>query len=200
MQTAELKKLFHKNHGQIRMKDAMASGISRTKFYAWRAQGLIEPVTRGIYRLSSLPKLSHPDFVAVSLRFPQGVICLLSALSYYQLTTHIPHTVDVAVSRKARFPHSLFPPVQAHRFSDPAFSAGIQIETIDDVPIRFYNPEKTLVDCFKFRHKIGLDIFLEALKRYKEKYPLQTNRLFEYAKLCRVEKIMLPYLESLLCL
>lgn len=181
------------------MIEAINAGISRKQFYSWRDKDLITPISRGVYRLSSLPSLSNHDLVVISLRFPKSVICLLSALAYHRLTTHIPHSVDVAVLRTARSPKLAFPPIQAHRFSEPSFSTGVQVELIDNVPVRIYNPEKTLVDCFKFRHKIGMDIFLEALKCYKKTFSLRINQLFEYAQLCRVQKAMVPYLESMLC-
>lgn len=195
-----LENLFHQNGGQLHMSQALAAGISRTHFYTLRNRGVIQEITRGVYRLSTLPPLSHPDFVIASLRFPKSVICLLSALAFHQLTTHIPHTVNLAVRRTTRLPQLNFPPIQAHRFSDASFSAGIEQYTIDNVPIKIYDPEKTLVDCFKFRHKIGMDIFLEALKNYKKNYRVKANQIINYAKLCRVDTIMRPYLESLLCL
>jgi len=199
MKDSALKKLFKQHHGQLRMIEAINAGISRKQFYSWRDKNLIIPISRGVYRLSSLPSLSNHDLVVISLRFPKSVICLLSALAYHQLTTHIPHVIDVAVLRTARSPKLTFPPVQAHRFSEPAFSTGIKIEHIDNVPVRIYNPEKTLVDCFKFRHKIGMDIFLEALQCYKKTFPLRINQLFEYAQLCRVKKAIVPYFEGILC-
>lgn len=199
MKDSTLGKLFQQHHGQLRMIEAINAGVSRKQLYSWRDKNLITPISRGIYRLSSLPSLSNHDFVVISLRFPKSVICLLSALAYHRLTTHIPHAVDVAVLRTARLPRLTFPPVHAYRFSEPCFSIGIQIDVIDEVPVRIYNPEKTLIDCFKFRHKIGMDIFLEALGQYKKIFPLRVNQLLEYAQLCRVKKAIVPYLESILC-
>ena len=101
--------------------------------------------------------ISNPDLVTVSLRYPNAVICLISALSYHNITTQIPHAVSVAVPRDSRVPSLDYPPIQAHRFSNDAYTSGIENHSIDGVPVKVYTPEKTLADCFKFRNKVGLD-------------------------------------------
>jgi predicted transcriptional regulator of viral defense system len=116
-----------------------------------------------------LPPISNPDLVTVSLRFPNAVICLISALSYHNITIQIPHVVSVAVPRDSRIPSLDYPPIQAHRFSDEAYNAGIVNHVIDGAHVKIYNPEKTLADCFKFRNKIGMEVVLEALKLYRSK-------------------------------
>lgn len=182
----------------MRMSEALAQGISRTMLYNLRDKGVIEQVTRGVYRLAELPPMGNPDLVTVSLRFPNAVICLISALAFHGLTTQIPHEVSVAVLRDSRMPSLDFPPVGAHKFSEAAFKAGIEEYQVDGVTVRIYSPEKTLVDCFKFRNKIGMDVVLEALKLYKARKKFNLSKVLEYAKICRVEEVMKPYLEVLL--
>jgi len=174
--------------------------FDKPRHYATRDQGITNEVSRGVYRLSDLPVLSHPDFVIVSLRISKGVICLLSALAYHGLTTHIPHAVDLAIPRNSRVPHLDFPPIHVYRFSEASYSAGIEIHVIDNVPVQIYDLEKTLVDCFKFRNQVGLDIFMEALKRYKKNFTLKPDKIMSYARGCRVESAITPYIESLQCL
>lgn len=186
--------IFRK-YSQLRMSEAIAHGITRYMLYSLRDKGIIEQVTRGIYRLSDLASISDPDLVTVSLRFPNAVICLISALFYHEITTQIPHKVHVAISRGSRLPSLQYPPVQAYKFSNPAFMAGIEEHRIDRVNVKIYSPEKTIADCFKYRNKIGLDVALEALKLYKERNKMNINELLKYAKICRVEKIITPYLE-----
>jgi len=166
--------------------------------YTLRDKGIIEQVTRGVYRLAELPPLGNPDLVTVSLRFPNAVICLISALAFHGLTTQIPHEVSVAVPRNSRMPSLDFPPVRAHKFSQAAFQTGIEEHKIDGVPVRIYCPEKTMADCFKFRNKIGMDVVLEALKLYKTKKKFNLEELLRYARVCRVVKVMEPYLEAML--
>ena len=187
--------IFRKHGGQLRMSEAIKRGISRYMLYSLRDTGVIEQVSRGIYRLVELPPISNPDLVTVSLRFPSAVICLVSALAYHEITTQIPHDVSVAVPRDSRMPSLDYPPIRAHRFSNASYKFGIVEHRIDGVPVKIYSPEKTLADCFKFRNKIGMDVVLEALKLYKTRNKFNLGELLKYARICRVGKVMRPYLE-----
>lgn len=180
------------------MSEALAHGITRYTLYSLRDKGVIEQITRGVYRLVELPPLSNPDIATVSLRFPQAVICLTSALAFHEITTQIPHEVWVAVSRASRMPKLNFPPIKAHRFSKEAYKAGIEEHQIDEIAVRIYSPEKTLADCFKYRNKVGMDVVLEAIRLYKTRKKFNISELLKYAKVCRVEKVMRPYLEATL--
>ncbi len=190
--------IFHQHGGQLRMSEALAAGISRYMLYSLRDKGLIEQVSRGIYRLAELPPIGNPDLVTVALRFPNAAVCLTSALAYHGLTTQIPHEVSVAVSRNSRLPSLDFPPIRAHKFAETAFNAGVEEHQIDGVPVRIYSPEKTLADCFKFRNKLGMDVVLEALKLYRSRKTFNFDAVLKYARICRVEKAMKPYLEAIL--
>lgn len=190
--------IFRQHGGQLRMSEALAAGISRYMLYSLRDKGLIEQVSRGIYRLANLPSIGNPDLVTVALRFPNAVICLTSALAYHGLTTQIPHEVSVAVSRNSRLPSLDFPPVCAHKFAEIVFNAGVEEHQIDGVTVRIYSPGKTLADCFKFRNKLGMDMVLEALKLYKSRKNSDFNTVLKYARICRVEKVIKPYLEAML--
>jgi predicted transcriptional regulator of viral defense system len=188
--------IFREHGGQLRMTEAIEHGITRYMLYSLRDKGVIEQVSRGIYRLVELPPISEPDLVTVSLRFPNAVLCLISALAYHDITTQIPHAVSVAVPRNSRVPSLDYPPIQAHRFSNNAYNCGTEVHRMDGVPVRIYSPEKTLADCFKFRNKIGMDVVLEALKLYKERKKFKPIELLNYAKICRVAMVMRPYLEA----
>lgn len=190
--------IFRKHGGQLRMSEALTEGISRYMLYSLRDKGIITQVSRGIYRLSDLPPIGNPDLVTVALRFPNAVICLTSALAYHDLTTQVPHQVSIAVSRNSRLPSLDFPPVRAHKFADTVFNAGVEEHQIDGVSVQIYSPEKTLADCFKFRNKLGMDIVLEALKLYRSRKKFDLDTILKYAKICRVNKVMIPYLESIL--
>jgi predicted transcriptional regulator of viral defense system len=156
--------IFREHGGQLRMSEAIKYGITRYMLYSLRDKGIIERVSRGIYRLVELPPISNPDLVTVSLRFPNAVICLVSALAYHDITTQIPHAVSVAIPKDSRMPSLEHPPIQVHKFSKEAYKSGLEEHLIDGVPVKVYNPEKTLADCFKFRNKIGMDVVLEARK------------------------------------
>lgn len=188
--------LFKKYGGQLRMSEALDHGLTRYMLYSLRDKGIIEPISRGVYRLVDLPSISNPDLVTVALRYPDAVVCLVSALAFHEITTQIPHEVSVAVSRNSRPPSLDYPPLRVHRFADQAYQVGIHEHQIDGASVKVYNPEKTLADCFKFRNQIGIDIVLEALKLYKGRMMLDHKKILEYAKICRVDRIMTPYLEA----
>jgi predicted transcriptional regulator of viral defense system len=188
--------IFRRHGGQLRMSQALDCGMTRHTLYSMLEKGIIERVSRGIYRLADLPPIGNPDLVTVCLRYPKAVVCLISALAFHDLTTEIPHRVSIAVSRNARIPALDYPPIQVYRFSAKAYSVGIDAHIIDGASIKVYSPEKTLADCFKFRNKIGMDVVLEALKLYRSRGRFDAGKLMEHASVCRVDKIMRPYLEA----
>ena len=164
--------------------------------YEMREAGGLEQLARGLYRLADLPPLSEPDLATVAKRIPQGVICLISALAFHELTTQIPHEVHLALPRTARYPKLKFPPLHVFHFSREAYLAGIETHAIDAVPVRVYSAEKTLADCFKFRNTIGLDVAVEALRAYRGQRRPRLQEVIECARVCRVENVMRPYLEA----
>lgn len=122
----------------------------------------------------------------------------MSALASHELTTQIPHAVDVALESRSTRPRLAFPPVRVFWFSGPAWSEGIELHELDDTPVRIYGPEKSVADAFKFRRKLGLDLAIEALKAYRRRPDFDVGGLLHYADVCRVEHIISPYLEALL--
>lgn len=188
--------IFKKCGGVLRTKDAISAGIHPRSLYAMRDEGIVEVLSRGVYRLSELPPLGDPDLVSVSLRIPKSVVCLISALSFYEITTQIPHQVYIAIDRHSRPPKVDFPPVRIFRFTGDAYKSGIETHQTEGVQLRVYCPEKTISDCFKYRNKIGLDVALEALKLYRERIGFKVDDLMHFARICRVEKVMRPYLEA----
>jgi len=163
-----------------------------------RDSGILEQISRGLYRLAELPALGNPDLITVALKIRNGVICLISALAFHELTTQVPHEVYVAIKQGSEPPRLEFPPVRLFWFSGDAFTDGLEIRKVGGVPLRIYSPEKTVADCFKHRNKIGLDIALEALKTYRRRKSFKVDKLLHFARVCRVENIMRPYLEALL--
>jgi len=174
----------------------VGANISGRKLYKMREEGVIEKPERGLYRLSDLSPQSNPDLVTVALKAPKGVICLISALSFYGITTQIPHDVHIALKQGSEKPRIKNPPIRVWWMVEKHFSAGIEIHKIDGCDVRIYDIEKTLVDCFRYRNKIGLDVALEALKQYSENKKTRVDKIIHYAKICRQFKNMRPYLEA----
>jgi predicted transcriptional regulator of viral defense system len=195
----EAGELFQRHGGLLRTSEALRLGIHPEILYALRDAGILDRVSRGLYRLKGLPPLTTPDVVTVAKRIPEGVVCLLSSLAFHDLTSQILHEVYVAIARDMMRPSRLeWPPIRVFKFGKSAFFEGIESHTVDDIQVRIYSPEKTLADCFKFRNKIGIDVAIEALKLYRERRKIKPDDILRYARICRVERVMKPYLEAIL--
>lgn len=194
---AQAEATFRRQGGLLRTSEAIQSGIHPRTLYALRDTGRVEQLSRGLYRLKDMPPLSEPDLVTVARRIPEGVICLISALAWHDLTTQIPHSVHLALPRGFEPPRLAHPPLQVFWFTGNAFSAGIEIHVVDRTEIRVYSPEKTIADCFKYRNKLGVNVALEALRRYRSSRRRKLGELLRFARVCRVEKVMMPYLEAI---
>ena len=190
--------VFKKSGGILRTAQALRAGIHPSTLYHMRNVGTLEVVSRGVFRLADSEPMGNPDLVTVATRVPNGVICLISALAFHQITTQIPHEVHVALQRGAELPRLDYPPIKIYWFKDQAFTAGVETHKLDGVDIRIYCPEKTLADCFKFRNKIGLDTAVEAVRFYRERRNINVDDLMHFAAICRVKKVMRPYLEAIL--
>lgn len=189
--------IIRDHNGLIRMSDAMKSGITSYSLYSLRDNGFIQQIARGIFQLTDTIHISNPDFAVIALKIPKAVICLISALSFYEITNQIPHEIFIALKKGTETPRLDYPPIAVHRFSDPSFESGIEEYDLDGIQVRIYSIEKTLVDCFKFRKIIGMDVVLEALKLYKLRKKVKPDDLLKYAHICRVEKSIKPYMEAI---
>ncbi len=189
---------FRQHGGLLRTQEALALGIHPRTLYALYAAGRLERLSRGLYRLADLPPLTAPDWVIVARRLPGATICLVSALAFHDLTTQIPHVVDVALRQGAHKPALEYPPLRVFWFSGLAWRAGVEVHIVDETPVRVFCAAKTVADCFKYRHKLGLDIALEALQRYRRRTEFRIDALMDFARIDRVESVLRPYVEALL--
>ncbi|MBK8938828.1 MAG: type IV toxin-antitoxin system AbiEi family antitoxin domain-containing protein [Polyangiaceae bacterium] len=187
--------LFRQHGGGLRMAEALRLGINRKTLYAMRDAGVVDPSPWGVPARVARPA-RQPDLVTVAKRVPQGVLCLVSALSFHELTTQVPHVIDVALERGKAKPRLDYPPTRFFWFSGPAFNEGIETHELDGVPVRIYDPEKTLVDCFRYRNQLGMDVVLEALRLWRERSRRKLDVLLKYARMRHVERTMRPYLEA----
>jgi predicted transcriptional regulator of viral defense system len=190
--------IFRKHHGILRTGHAKKLGIDQPILIQMCEEGLLVKEARGLYRLAELPPLSNPDLVQVAMRVPNSVFCLISALNFHELTTQIPYRIYIALPQKTKSPRMDYPPLDIVYLSDKPYLAGIEEHIMDGVSVQIYSREKTIADCFKFRNKIGLDIALEALKDYLRQPHRDIQRILDYAKINRVEKIIRPYLQAAL--
>jgi predicted transcriptional regulator of viral defense system len=189
--------------GILRTRDFEAMGYSRQQLKRLVDRGEIERLGRGLYSLPDAELTQHHSLAEVCKRVPQAIVCLSSALQFHNLTTQSPVEVRILLERTARTPTFEYPPLRVFRASREALTAGVEEHMIEGVSVRVTNIAKTVADCFKYRNKVGLDIAIEALRESLRRNPQTGQRpytreeLRHFARICRVERVMQPYLEAL---
>lgn len=181
----------------VRSQDLESVGISREYLRKLREKGVVERIGRGLYSLPDVRPTEKWTLVEACQRVPRGIVCLLSALRFHNLTTQAPAEVWLALDRKAGHPRNTGLPLRIVRFSGSALNSGIEEHDIEGMQVRVYSLAKTVADCFKYRNKIGLDVALEALREGWKERRFTMDDLWRYAKICRVANVMRPYLEVL---
>jgi len=184
--------------GILRARELEDYGISSKILTRLVNKGQLIRIGRGLYRLPGVDyESTFQNFIKVQKRFPNSVICLISALAFHELTTQIPFETWIAIHEKARRPQPDGISIRVVRFSKKTLQQGVEQYLIENVPVRITNPARTVADCFKYRNKIGLDIALEGLKEGLRDHCFTRDELWQYAKLCRVSNVIRPYLESM---
>ncbi|MFK5915810.1 MAG: type IV toxin-antitoxin system AbiEi family antitoxin domain-containing protein [Woeseiaceae bacterium] len=181
----------------IRPKDLVERGLPKDYLYILAKEGIIIRVGRGLYQWPEKDIGRYQSLTEVCKRAPNAVVTLLSALNYHNFTTQNPHQIWLAIDQKSWRPKISYPPVRFITMSGEAINSGIDDTVIEGVAIKVFNPAKTVADCFKYRNKIGLDVALESLKEGWATDKFTMDELYHYAKICRVNKVMQPYIESL---
>src|SRR3990172_10623415 len=183
--------------GVVRPLDLEARGVSRSRLYRLVREELVERHGRGIYVAAGHPMTEKHTLAQVAKRVPKAVMCLLTALLFHDITTQNPSEVWIALPEKARKPRLDYPRLRVMRFSGAALSEGIETHKTEGVDVRVYSVAKTVADCFKYRNKIGLDVALEALRDGWHARRFTMDEIDHFARVCRVERVMRPYLEAL---
>jgi predicted transcriptional regulator of viral defense system len=183
--------------GVVTTRDIDAAGIHRQVPTRLVRSGALERIGRGRYRLPGREMTTHHSLADATAAVPHGVICLISALAFHEIGTQLPNRVWLAVERRRRKPEVAWPPLEIIRFSGPAFTEGIETHEIEGRQVPIYGLAKTLADVFKYRNKIGLDVALEALDDAWRNRRTTVDEIVRNAKICRVDRVMRPYLESL---
>ena len=184
--------------GVLRPKDLVPYGIQAEYLRRLCDRGQLQKLGRGSY----VPATARPSvdlsLALVARAVPAGVICLQSALAFHGLTSPNPASVAVAIERRAAKPRLDFPALRVARLGGPAFTEGVDTHLIENVKVRIYSLEKTLADLFKFRNKIGPHIAVDALRAALAQREANAKKLWHYARLCRVERVMKPYVDALM--
>lgn len=186
-----------RKRGSITRQEVIAAGIHTQTLSRLVRSGDLERVGRGLYRLPETPITENHGFALVAAAVPKGVICLLSALRFHTIGTQLPPEVWIALDRRSRRPSIEYPRLRVVRFGGAALTEGIETHRIEGETVRVYCPAKTVADCFKYRNKVGLDVALEALREAWRERRFTMDEIHRYARFCRVEHVMRPYLEAL---
>lgn len=183
--------------GVIRPKDLLKRDIAKIHLKRLLDEGKIERLQKGLYALPGKDFGEHHRLIETCKRAPGGVVCLLSALSFHKLTTQSPHEIWMAFPNKAWTPKMKDVSLKVVRYSETTFKSGVETHSIHGVPVKLFNIPKTVADCFKYRNKIGIDVAIEALQECWRSRKCTMDELWKYAKICRVSRIMKPYMEML---
>ena len=183
--------------GLARPRELEAHGVSRAQIARLVSNGLVLRQARGIYVVARHAPTEAHTLAQVAKRVPDGVFCLLTALRFHGLTTQSPAEVWIALAEKARRPRLDYPRLRVARFSGHALTEGVQEHRVEGVRVRVYSAAKTVADCFKYRNKVGVDVAVEALRDFSRKHRGGANDLARFARICRVSRVMQPYLDAI---
>lgn len=186
-----------KKQGILRSSALKKMGIPRITLTRLVRTGKLERVARGLYKEPSVILTEKEGMIQVALRAPNAVFCLLTALHYYELTTQLPRQIWITMPQGSHCPQIVYPPIKMVQAIEKIYGEGIQTVKVDQVTLKIYNPARTIVDCFKYRNKIGLDVAIEALKNALYTKKTTRDKIFYFAKKLRVKTIIQPYIEAM---
>lgn len=195
----QLINIAREHNGTFTLQNAKIAGIPTRTFYRMRDAGEVIGISRGVYQLADNyeGKQGSPEYAILKARIPHSVLCLISALYHHELTVEIPRCVHIAINRNSHVPKIDYPKLQIYRMSEKSYNTGIGQQIIDGVSLNIYSPEKTIADCFKYRNQLGTDLAVESLKKYLSRKNAKPSEVLRMAKICRVEKVIYPYMEAL---
>jgi predicted transcriptional regulator of viral defense system len=182
----------------LRASDVRRAGVSSSVLSRAVREGALEQVNRGLYRRPDAPWDEHLALSEVAARVPQAIVVLVSALNFHQIGSHQAHAVSIQLKQNAVTPRIGYPALEVIRSTNPkAFDEGVEVHVFNGIEVRITTPARTVADCFKHRSKLGLELCLEALKEILRS-GTRPVEIMQYARMNRVEKVMMPYLEALL--
>ncbi|MGH7943620.1 MAG: type IV toxin-antitoxin system AbiEi family antitoxin domain-containing protein [Opitutaceae bacterium] len=183
--------------GVFRARDIVTAGYTREYLRRLVGQKQVRQIGRGLYASASFDGDHNLSLVKAAKKVPRGVVCLISALQFHRIGTQSPHQVWLALPRGTNFPSSGNLPFRFCKFSKASYSFGVEEHSLPGGTVRIYSPAKTVADCFKYRHKYGLDVAVEALREGWQEKKFTMNDLTKAAAVCRVSRVIQPYLEML---
>jgi len=194
----KIKEVFYVNHGYIRTKDISSKGINRKYLRDLINEDTIERIKRGLYRWKDAKFDVEEELINVSKIVQHGIICLVSALAYHELTTYTPGEYTIAVRRNYNIKLPDYPPIKLYYFSDKYYVDGVEKIDINGNIIKIYNIEKTICDCLRYEDKISKDIIIESIKEYVKRRDKNISKLMNYAAKAKVKDVVQKYIEVLI--
>lgn len=192
----QITSLFRANNGYLHTKTVKEQGINKYHLEKMVAQGKVERVKRGLYRLNAY--VSDNELMEMNVIVPEGVVCLFSAWEHYNLSTFVSSTYHIAIKRSYKITLPVYPPIQLYYWSAKSHQLGIVKYEENGVKVRMYDREKSVCDAIKYRRKVGIDTAMEVLKNYLKLPDRNLTQLNEYAAVLRVKTVLRTYLEALL--
>lgn len=186
-----------RRRGALSAREAARLGAHSQELSRLVAEGRLERIGRGQYRWPDQPMTEHHALAIAARAAPHAVVCLLSALSFHGIGTQLPGDVWIAIDRRVRRPQLAYPRLRVVRFGGPALTEGVEEHRVEGTRVKVYGVAKTLADLFKYRNKVGRDVVLEALREAWRERRFTMDELDRYARICRVQRVMRPYLEAL---
>ena len=179
----------------IRLRDLKEIDIPRIVLTRLIRSGQLEKIARGLYCVPNKPVTENSNLVTIAIKIPQAIFCLLTALQIHEITTQLPRQIWIAMPRGSHVPKLDYPPIKMIQCSANIYSIGVEIIEYEKQTIRVYSPAKTVVDCFKYRNTVGLDVAIEALREVRAQKKATADELWHFAKIGRVTNVIRPYLE-----
>lgn len=191
LEFAREKKIFRASDIETQVK------VSRVYLQRLLEEGKLTKAGYGLYRLAENNFTEMQDILEVAVKVPKGVLCLLSALRFHDLTTQNPFEVWLAIENKMRIPKVETVPVRVFRFAPQVYEAGIETHQIEGVEVKVYSAAKTVADCFRYQSTVGFDVAIEALRDAWAKRKATMDELYHFAKVRNIKNKMMPYLRTL---
>ena len=182
--------------GIMRLSDLKDHGVNPATLARLVDEGVLIRPSLGLYEVANANVGISHSLAEVAVRAPKCTVCLISALQFHEITLQVPRSVWVAIGSRDRKPAIDYPPTRVVRFGPKAQALGVEIHDVDRVPVKIFNPAKSIVDCFRFRSSVGLAVALEALRMGWRSSKAAPSEIEKYAKVLRIWSIVRPYLES----
>ena len=186
-----------RSQGMMRLSEFKANGITAATIGRMVRGGDVIRLARGLYQLPDVPLDANHSLAEAAKRVPRGVVCLVSALSYHELTDQLPRAVWMAIGTKDWMPKEGRPKMRIVRFTDALLTDDVLTVHIENVPVKVFGVAKTIADCFRHRRKVGQAVALEGLQEALRQRKASPAEIARHAERGGVATVVRPYLEAL---